>query len=159
MSQITFCKITCGKTDQGENWHCAFTKVSITYIMMHYEGVPVSSYYVIAIFASVRIIFVPLYVHSRYIHAASCTVVSHWASWSNPQTMFIYPFLLSAWVCAIAWHCTGNCSTTKTVAMSQCSYIVNSVWMVVNGMVITSDNQFVSTALFTCKNIHVHVSS
>ena len=56
-SQITFCKITCGETNQGENWHCGVTKVSITYNMMHYEGVPVSSYYVIAEFASVRIIF------------------------------------------------------------------------------------------------------
>ena len=56
-SQITFCKITCGETNQGENWHCGVTKVSITYNMMHYEGVPVSSYYVIAEFASVQIIF------------------------------------------------------------------------------------------------------
>ena len=56
-SQITFCKITCGETDQGENWHCAVTKVSITYIMRHYEGVPVSSYYVIAEFASIQILF------------------------------------------------------------------------------------------------------
>ena len=49
--------ITCGKTNQGENWHCGVTKVSITSNMMHYEGVPVSSYYVIAEFASVQIIF------------------------------------------------------------------------------------------------------
>ena len=42
--------------NQGENWHCGFTKVSITYNMMHYEGVPVSSYYAIAEFASVQII-------------------------------------------------------------------------------------------------------
>ena len=50
-------KITCGETDQGENWHCGVTKVSITYNIMHYEGVPVCSYYVIAEFASVQIIF------------------------------------------------------------------------------------------------------
>ena len=56
-SQITFCNITYGETNQGENLHCGFTKVSITYNMMHYEGVPVSSYYVIAEFASVQIIF------------------------------------------------------------------------------------------------------
>ena len=56
-SQITFCKITCGETNQGENLHCGVTKVSITCNMMHYEGVPVSSYYVIAEFASVQIIF------------------------------------------------------------------------------------------------------
>ena len=56
-TQITFCKITCGETNQGENWHCAVTKVSITYNMMHYEGVPVSSYYVIAKLASVQIMF------------------------------------------------------------------------------------------------------
>ena len=56
-TQITFCKITCGETNQGETWHCGVTKVSITYNMMHYEGVLVSSYYVIAEFASVRIIF------------------------------------------------------------------------------------------------------
>ena len=43
--------------NQGENLHCGFTKVSITYNMMHYEGVPVSSYYVMAEFASVQIIF------------------------------------------------------------------------------------------------------
>ena len=45
-SQITFCNITCGGTNQGENWHCSVTKVSITYNMMHYEGVPVRRYYV-----------------------------------------------------------------------------------------------------------------
>ena len=49
--------MTCGETNQGENWHCGVTKVSITYNMMHYEGVPVSSYYVIPEFASVQIIF------------------------------------------------------------------------------------------------------
>ena len=56
-SQITFWKITCGETNQGEDLHCGVTKVSITYNDMHYEGVPVSSYYVIAEFASVQIIF------------------------------------------------------------------------------------------------------
>ena len=56
-SQITFCKITCGETNQGENLHCGVTKLSITYNMMHYEGVPASSYYVIAEVASVQIIF------------------------------------------------------------------------------------------------------
>ena len=56
-TQNTDCKITCGATNQGENWHCDVTKVSITYNMMHYEGVPVSSYNVIAEFASVQIIF------------------------------------------------------------------------------------------------------
>ena len=56
-TQITVCKITCGEPNQGENWHCTVTKVSITYNMMHYEGVQVSSYYVIAEFASVQIIF------------------------------------------------------------------------------------------------------
>ena len=56
-SQITFCKITCGETNQGGNWHCGVTTVSITYNMMHYERVPVSSYHVIAEFASVQIIF------------------------------------------------------------------------------------------------------
>ena len=67
-SQITFCKITCAETDQGENWHCGVTYVSITYNMKHYEGVPVSSYYVIAEFASVQIIFgatVPLEIGSH----------------------------------------------------------------------------------------------
>ena len=47
----------CGETNQGENLHRGVTKVSITHNMMHYEGVPVSSYYVIAEFASVQIIF------------------------------------------------------------------------------------------------------
>ena len=56
-SQITFYKITCGERNQGENWHCGVTKVSITYNMMYYKGVPASSYYVIAEFASVLIIF------------------------------------------------------------------------------------------------------
>ena len=56
-SQITFCKITCGDSNQSENLHCGVTKVSITYNMVHHEGVPVSSYYVIAAFASVQIIF------------------------------------------------------------------------------------------------------
>ena len=56
-AQITFFKITCGETNQGKNWHCGVTKVSITYNMMHYERVPVSRYYGIAELASVRIIF------------------------------------------------------------------------------------------------------
>ena len=56
-SQLTFCKKTCGDSNQSENLHCGVTKVSITYNMVHHEGVPVSSYYVIAEFASVRIIF------------------------------------------------------------------------------------------------------
>ena len=47
--------MTCGETNQGE--HCHVTKVSIAYNMMHYEGVPVSIYYVIAEFTSVQIIF------------------------------------------------------------------------------------------------------
>ena len=55
-SQITFCKITYGETNQGENWHCGVTKVSIK-CNIHQEGHPVSSYYVIAEFASVQIIF------------------------------------------------------------------------------------------------------
>ena len=55
-SQITFCQISCGETNHGENWHCGVTKVSITK-NMHYEGVVVSSYYVIAEFAGVQIIF------------------------------------------------------------------------------------------------------
>ena len=66
-TQITFCKITCGETNQGENWHCGFTEVSITYSMMHYEGLPVSSYYVIAEFANVRIIF------GATVHKKICT--------------------------------------------------------------------------------------
>ena len=49
--------ITCGKTNQGENWLCGVTKVSITSNIKHYEGVPISSYHVIVEFASVRIIF------------------------------------------------------------------------------------------------------
>ena len=52
-----FCKITFGEANQGENWHYGVTKVSITSSMMHYEGYPVSSYYLIAEFASVQIIF------------------------------------------------------------------------------------------------------
>ena len=56
LSQIKFCTITCGETNQGENWHCGVTKVSITSNMMHYER-PESSYYVIAEIASVQIIF------------------------------------------------------------------------------------------------------
>ena len=49
--------ITCGKTNNGEIGHCVVTKVSITYNIMHYEGVPVSIYYIIVEFASVQIIF------------------------------------------------------------------------------------------------------
>ena len=57
LSQITFCKITCGEANQGENWHSGVTEVSITSNVMHYKGRPVSSYYVIAEIASVQIIF------------------------------------------------------------------------------------------------------
>ena len=42
-TQITICKITCAETNQGENWRCGVTKVSITSNMMFYEGVPVST--------------------------------------------------------------------------------------------------------------------
>ena len=49
--------INCDKTNQGENWHCGVTKVSITSNMMQYEGHPVGIFYVIAEFASVQIIF------------------------------------------------------------------------------------------------------
>ena len=38
-------------------YYCGVTKVSITYDVMHYEGLPVNSYHVTAEFASVQIIF------------------------------------------------------------------------------------------------------
>ena len=49
--------VTCCETSEVQNWLCGVAKISITYNMMHYEGCPVSSYYVIAKFASVQIIF------------------------------------------------------------------------------------------------------
>ena len=49
--------IICCETNKVKNLHCGVTKVSITSNMMHYEGCPVSSNYVIAEFASVQIIF------------------------------------------------------------------------------------------------------